>query len=256
MSLGSGETTVLRMVSAYAVFANGGKQIKPSLIDRIQDRYGKTIFSHDERICEGCNADDWENQDEPELIDNREQVLDPMTAYQITSMMEGVVSAARPRGKIKLGRAGRRQDRHDQRREGRLVRRLHAGPRRRPLYRLRQPRAARPRRDRRLAVGARSSTTSCRPPPKARRRSKFLVPRGHEADRRSTARPACRPTRASRTRSWRPSSPAPARPTCSPSSAARTYMEPEEILRISPQANQAVTGGQRRPVLSRRTLQG
>jgi penicillin-binding protein 1A len=81
----------MRMVSAYAVMANGGKQIKPSLIDRIQDRYGKTIFKHDQRTCEGCNAQDWHNQPEPTIIDNREQVLDPMTAYQITSMMEGVV---------------------------------------------------------------------------------------------------------------------------------------------------------------------
>ncbi|HWK68348.1 MAG TPA: penicillin-binding protein 1A [Rhizobiaceae bacterium] len=92
MSLGSGETTVMRMVSAYAVMANGGRQIKPSLIDRIQDRYGKTVFKHDERGCEGCVATDWADQPEPELIDNAEQVLDPMTAYQITSMMEGVVT--------------------------------------------------------------------------------------------------------------------------------------------------------------------
>ncbi|MGD9476808.1 penicillin-binding protein 1A [Shinella sp. G-2] len=104
MSLGSGETTVLRMVSAYAVLANGGKQIKPSLIDRIQDRYGKTIFRHEERTCENCNANDWENQEEPELVDNREQVLDPMTAYQITSMMEGVVTRGTAAGKIKLDR--------------------------------------------------------------------------------------------------------------------------------------------------------
>jgi penicillin-binding protein 1A len=104
MSLGSGETTVLRMVSAYSVLANGGKQIKPSLIDRIQDRYGKAIFRHEERTCEACNANDWEGQDEPTLVDNREQVLDPMTAYQITSMMEGVVTRGTAAGKIKLDR--------------------------------------------------------------------------------------------------------------------------------------------------------
>jgi penicillin-binding protein 1A len=91
MALGAGETTVMRMVSAYSVMANGGRQIKPSLIDRIQDRYGKTVYKHDERGCEGCVATAWANQPEPELIDNAEQVLDPMTAYQITSMMEGVV---------------------------------------------------------------------------------------------------------------------------------------------------------------------
>lgn len=104
MSLGSGETTVLRMVSAYAVFANGGKQIKPTLIDRIQDRHGKTIFRHEDRICEGCNADSFGGQQEPTIVDNREQVLDPMTAYQITSMLEGVVTRGTAAGKIKLDR--------------------------------------------------------------------------------------------------------------------------------------------------------
>ncbi|MFB2552250.1 penicillin-binding protein 1A [Ensifer soli] len=104
MSLGSGETTVLRMVSAYSVLANGGKQIKPSLIDRIQDRYGKTIFRHEDRTCDTCNVADWENQEEPVLTDNREQVLDPMTSYQITSMMEGVVSRGTAAGKIQLDR--------------------------------------------------------------------------------------------------------------------------------------------------------
>lgn len=91
MALGSGETTVMRMVSAYSVMANGGKHIQPSLIDRIQDRYGKTVYKHDQRGCEGCDAQDWHGQGEPQLVDNRDQVLDPMTAYQITSMMEGVV---------------------------------------------------------------------------------------------------------------------------------------------------------------------
>ncbi|WP_317993250.1 penicillin-binding protein 1A [Bartonella gliris] len=91
MALGAAETTVLRMVTAYSVIANGGRSINPSLIDRIQDRYGKTIYRHDDRICENCNAQSWDNQSEPILIDERDQVLDPMTAYQITSMMEGVV---------------------------------------------------------------------------------------------------------------------------------------------------------------------
>ena len=91
MSLGAGETTVLRMTTAYATIANGGRKVRPTLIDRIQDRYGRTIYKHDSRICDGCTQDAWEGQNEPTLIDNREQVLDPMTAYQITSMMEGVV---------------------------------------------------------------------------------------------------------------------------------------------------------------------
>ncbi|MGL4490145.1 MAG: penicillin-binding protein 1A, partial [Rhizobiaceae bacterium] len=91
MSLGSGETTTLKMVTAFSVFANGGRAVKPSMIDRIQDRFGKTIFRHDERGCEGCAAASWQDQEEPELTDGRDQVLDPMTAYQVTSMLQGVI---------------------------------------------------------------------------------------------------------------------------------------------------------------------
>jgi penicillin-binding protein 1A len=90
-SLGAGETTLLRMATAYAMIDNGGRRIKPTLIDRIQDRYGHTVYRHDQRECIGCDAKKWDNQPEPSLIDRREQVLDPMTAYQITSIMEGVV---------------------------------------------------------------------------------------------------------------------------------------------------------------------
>jgi len=91
-ALGAGETTVMRMVTAYSMFANGGRRVKATLIDRIQDRYGHTIFKHDSRECRGCDAPNgWKNQAEPQLVDRREQVLDTMTAYQITSMMEGVV---------------------------------------------------------------------------------------------------------------------------------------------------------------------
>ncbi len=93
-ALGAGETTAMRMVTAYSMLANGGRRVKPTLIDRIQDRYGHTIFRHDARECRGCDAPDgWHNQAEPQLIDRREQVLDAMTAYQITSMLEGVVNA-------------------------------------------------------------------------------------------------------------------------------------------------------------------
>jgi len=118
MALGSGETTVMRLVSAYAVLANGGRAIKPSLIDRIQDRYGKTIFKHEERVCENCAVDQWHEQEEPDLIDNRDQVLDPMTAYQITSLMEGVVqrgTAARLRSMNRpiAGKTGTTNDEKD-----------------------------------------------------------------------------------------------------------------------------------------------
>ncbi|WP_349367332.1 penicillin-binding protein 1A [Salinarimonas sp.] len=111
MSLGAGETTVLRMVTGYSMFVNGGKRIRPTLIDRIQDRTGETIFRHDTRDCLGCNAEDWRGQDEPQLVDDREQVLDPLTAYQITSMMEGVVergtaTSLREVGKPLAGKTG------------------------------------------------------------------------------------------------------------------------------------------------------
>jgi penicillin-binding protein 1A len=91
MSLGAGETTVMRMTTAYAMIANGGRRIKPTLIDRIQDRRGQTIYRHDTRQCPTCSAERWGGQDEPKLVDNREQVLDPLTAYQVTSILEGVV---------------------------------------------------------------------------------------------------------------------------------------------------------------------
>ena len=91
MALGAGETTLLRMVGAYGMIANGGKQISPTLIDRIQDRYGRTIWQHDDRDCVNCDAREWSGQDEPELVDDRPQIIDPMSAYQMVSIMEGVV---------------------------------------------------------------------------------------------------------------------------------------------------------------------
>jgi len=90
-SLGSADTTLLRMVTGYSEFVNGGKKVTPSLIDRVQDRNGKTIWRHDERKCEGCNDAEWHGQEEPLLADNREQIIDPRTAYQIVSMLQGVV---------------------------------------------------------------------------------------------------------------------------------------------------------------------
>jgi penicillin-binding protein 1A len=91
MSLGAGETTLLRMATAYCILANGGKQVKSTLIDRIQDRWGKTVWRHDERQCMGCMAEKWVGQEEPDLIDDRKQIIDPHTAYQMTSILEGVV---------------------------------------------------------------------------------------------------------------------------------------------------------------------
>ncbi len=118
MSLGAGESTVLRMTAGYAVFANGGKEVHPTLIDRIQDRYGKTIFRREDRLCIGCAADVWAHQEEPSIIDDAAQVLDPMTAYQITSMMEGVIqrgtgTAAKVIGKPVAGKTGTTNDNRD-----------------------------------------------------------------------------------------------------------------------------------------------
>lgn len=91
MSLGAGETTLMDLTAAYGMIVNGGKKIDPTLIDRIQDRNGKTIFKNDGRVCKTCNSESWGYQSEPELLDVRENVLDPVTAYQLVSMMEGVV---------------------------------------------------------------------------------------------------------------------------------------------------------------------
>ncbi|TMJ88712.1 MAG: penicillin-binding protein 1A [Alphaproteobacteria bacterium] len=117
-ALGAGETTLLRMVGAYAMFDNGGRKIQPTLIDRIQDRYGHTIYKHDSRECRSCEAEKWENQNEPTLIDKRERVLDPMTSYQITSMMEGVVqrgtaTVVKEVGKPIAGKTGTTNDEKD-----------------------------------------------------------------------------------------------------------------------------------------------
>jgi penicillin-binding protein 1A len=91
MALGAGETTLLKMTTAYSILDNGGKKIDATLIDRVQDRYGKTVFRHDNRDCSVCKADAWQEQAEPELFDDRPEVMNPYTAYQITSMLEGVV---------------------------------------------------------------------------------------------------------------------------------------------------------------------
>jgi len=102
-SLGAGETTLFKMVAAYAMFANGGTQVEPTLVDRVQDRYGNTIFRHDQRICDDCAGPDMATEREPWARDNSVRIMDPITAYQLTSMMQGVVSrgtAARTVGAV------------------------------------------------------------------------------------------------------------------------------------------------------------
>ncbi|KAB7740528.1 PBP1A family penicillin-binding protein [Parvibaculum sedimenti] len=117
MSLGAGETTLMRLAAAYSTFDNGGKKVKPTLIDRVQDRWGRTIYKSDNRPCPDCNAD-WTNQAPPELPDDREQIESPQTAYQITSMLEGVVqrgtgSAVKAVGVPLAGKTGTSSDERD-----------------------------------------------------------------------------------------------------------------------------------------------
>ncbi|WP_299614348.1 penicillin-binding protein 1A [uncultured Tateyamaria sp.] len=91
-SLGSEETTLYQMVSAYAMFANGGERVQPTLIDRVQDRFGRTVYKHDERNCRDCTQlASLDPGFAPRVVSNRERVMDPVTAYQLTSMMKGVV---------------------------------------------------------------------------------------------------------------------------------------------------------------------
>jgi penicillin-binding protein 1A len=118
MALGAGETTLLRMAAGYSIFANGGRKVRPTLIDRIQDRYGQTIFQHDQRECRGCAANAWATQPEPTLVDRRPIVLDPMTAYQVTHMLEGVVlrgtgTALRELNRPVAGKTGTTNDEKD-----------------------------------------------------------------------------------------------------------------------------------------------
>ncbi len=101
-SLGAKETTLFRMVAAYAMFANGGERVEPTLVDRVQDRWGRTIYRHDRRNCAGCGAVDLEPGTVPEIISERRRIMDRVTAYQLTSMMEDVVRFGTARGTVNL----------------------------------------------------------------------------------------------------------------------------------------------------------
>lgn len=90
-SLGAEETTLYRIVASYAMFANGGERVEPTLVDRVQDRYGQTVYRHDRRDCVDCSVPDLPIGARPEIITNRERVMDQVTAYQLVSMLEGVV---------------------------------------------------------------------------------------------------------------------------------------------------------------------
>ncbi|MCH7486059.1 MAG: penicillin-binding protein 1A [Proteobacteria bacterium] len=111
MALGAGETTLLRLTTAYAMMVNGGKKIQPSLIDRIQDRHGRTVFSHDKRLCGNCLATFWTGQEVPEIPDPRPSVTGPASAYQLVSLLQGVIERGTGRrirevGKPLAGKTG------------------------------------------------------------------------------------------------------------------------------------------------------
>ena len=109
VSLGSAETTLVQLTNAYCTFVNGGKKVTPIFIDRIQDRRGKTIFNADKRKCLGCEEISYLNEEIPIIQDDREQIISPATAYQITSMLEGVVKRGTGRNlrDLKLTLAGK-----------------------------------------------------------------------------------------------------------------------------------------------------
>ena len=91
VSLGSAETTLIQLTNAYCTFVNGGKKVIPIFIDRIQDRRGETIFNADKRKCIGCEEISYLKEEIPFIRDDKEQIISPETAYQITSMLEGVI---------------------------------------------------------------------------------------------------------------------------------------------------------------------
>ncbi len=114
MALGSGETTPFRLTAAYSIFVNGGRKITPHLIEVIQDRNGDAVYKADRRPCHGCD-EDGSGGESPRLDPVGEPVLDPITAYQITSMLEGVVqhgtaAAARVLGRPLAGKTGTTND--------------------------------------------------------------------------------------------------------------------------------------------------
>lgn len=104
MSLGAGETTLHRLTAAYAMLANGGRRITPTIIDRVQDRHGRTVFRHDDRPCPQCTGLDGPGPDVPEPPDRRERLTDPLNAYQIVSMLEGVVQRGTGRSLRRIGK--------------------------------------------------------------------------------------------------------------------------------------------------------
>ena len=98
ISLGSAETTLLKLTSAYSSFINGGKLVKPILIDRIQDGEGQTILNNENRKCSKCEKISYLSDKYPTIKDDFEQIFSPQTAYQITSMLEGAIQRGTGKG--------------------------------------------------------------------------------------------------------------------------------------------------------------
>ncbi len=98
ISLGSAETTLLRLTSAYSSFINGGKLVRPILIDRVQDGEGETILNNENRKCYQCEQISYLSNNYPQIEDNFEEIFSPETAYQITSMLEGAVQRGTAKG--------------------------------------------------------------------------------------------------------------------------------------------------------------
>lgn len=103
MALGAGETTPFKLTAAYAPFVNGGRRVEPHLIELVQDREGKVIFRADKRDCERCNAG-FNGDESPRFAAPGDQIMDPVTAYQITSMLQGVVQRGTAAAVSSLGR--------------------------------------------------------------------------------------------------------------------------------------------------------
>ena len=117
-SLGAQETTLFKMVAAYAMFANGGERVEPTLVDRVQDRFGRTIYRHDTRDCIDCKTANLPAGEGVTIRSERERVMDAVTAYQLTSMMEGVVTRGTASSAVNLpvpvaGKTGTTNDAKD-----------------------------------------------------------------------------------------------------------------------------------------------
>jgi len=117
-ALGSSEADLMTLTTAYAMLVNGGKRIEPALIERIQDRHGRTVARRDNRRCEGCQGIEWSDQLSPVLVDERERIIDEARAYQMVNILEGVVEQGTGRrakeiGKPVAGKTGTSNDSKD-----------------------------------------------------------------------------------------------------------------------------------------------